>query len=139
MTAQEKPPNRARRVLGEVIFGQGSPGRYVGLGFLGVGVDLAVYAGLIALVVPAVGATIVSSFLGMVTNYVVNARFNFRQRATFTRGARFVVVGIIGLVLSAGILQLMLWQGSGVWAAKVVSLIIVVGAQYVANRLWTFR
>lgn len=121
------------------LFGHKSFGRYVLLGLGGLAVDVGVFAVLIELEVLPVIATVISSFFGIVTNYFLNARFNFGQVPSVSRGSRFIVVGIAGLVLSALILQGMLWLGSGVWLAKGVSLGVVVVAQYVANRFWTFR
>lgn len=122
-----------------MFFGRGSLGRYGLLGLSGVGVDLAVYAGLVVLGVPPVAATVVSSFLGIVTNYVANAVFNFRVRLDRRQAVKFVVVGGIGLVVAAGVLQAALVVGAGVWWAKVISLAVVVPAQFFANRSWTFR
>jgi len=121
------------------LFGRGSIGRYGLLGFSGIAVDVAVYAGLILLGLLPVVATVLSSFLGIVTNYVANAVFNFRVRLGRLQAVKFVAVGVIGLVVAAGVLQLALVLGAGVWWAKVVSLAVVVPGQFFANRIWTFR
>lgn len=122
-----------------MVFGRGSIGRYGVLGFSGIAVDVAVYAGLILVGVIPVVATVVSSFLGIVTNYVANAVFNFRVRLDHRQAVKFITVGAIGLVAAAGVLQLALVLGAGVWWSKVISLAVVVPAQFVANRSWTFR
>lgn len=122
-----------------MVFGRGSIGRYGLLGFSGIAVDVAVYAGLVLVGVIPVVATVVSSFLGIVTNYVANALFNFRVRLDHRQAGKFIVVGAIGLVVAAGILQLALVLGAGVWWSKVISLAVVVPAQFFANRSWTFR
>ncbi len=109
------------------------------MGFSGIAVDVAVYAGLILLGILPVVATVVSSFLGIVTNYVANAVFNFRVRLDRRQAVKFVVVGVIGLVVAAGVLQLALVLGAGVWWAKVVSLAVVIPGQFFANKAWTFR
>jgi len=121
------------------LFGQRSLGRYGLLGLIGLGLDLLVFAVLIAALVLPVVATAISSFVGIVTNYILNARFNFHQ--TLNRGqlVKFVVVGAVGLGLAALLLQVFIWWGAGVWLAKIVSLVIVVLGQYFANKLWTFR
>ena len=122
-----------------MVFGRGSIGRYGLLGFSGIAVDVAVYAGLVLLGVIPVVATVVSSFLGIVTNYVANAVFNFRVRLDHRQAGKFIVVGVIGLVAAAGVLQLALVVGAGVWWSKVISLAVVVPAQFFVNRSWTFR
>ena len=121
------------------VFGRGSIGRYGLLGFSGIAVDVAVYAGLVLVGVLPVVATVLSSFLGIVTNYVANAVFNFRVRLDHRQAVKFIVVGVIGLVVAAGILQVALVVGAGVWWSKVISLAVVVPAQFFANRSWTFR
>ena len=121
------------------FFGRGSLGRYGLLGFSGTAVDLAVYAGLVLVGVIPVIATIVSSFLGIVTNYVANALFNFRVRPNRVQAIKFTAVGIVGLAAAAALLQLALVLGAGVWWSKLVSLVIVIPVQFLANRSWTFR
>ena len=122
-----------------MVFGRGSIGRYGLLGFSGIAVDVAVYAGLVLMGILPVVATVVSSFLGIITNYVANAVFNFRVRLDHRQAVKFIVVGVIGLVVAAGVLQLALFLGAGVWWSKVISLVVVVPAQFFANRSWTFR
>jgi putative flippase GtrA len=121
------------------LFGQRSLGRYGLLGLIGLGLDLLVFAALIAVLVLPVVATVVSSFVGIVTNYVLNARFNFHQALNRNQLVKFVVVGAVGLGLAALLLQVFIWWGAGVWLAKIVSLVIVVLGQYSANKLWTFQ
>jgi putative flippase GtrA len=121
------------------LFARRSLGRYGLLGLIGLGLDLAVFAALIAVLVLPVLATVVSSFVGIVTNYVLNARFNFHQALNRNQLVKFLVVGALGLGFAALLLQVFIWWGAGVWLAKIVSLVIVVLGQYSANRLWTFR
>jgi len=122
-----------------MLFGQRSLGRYGLLGLGGLGLDLLVFAGLIAVLVLPVIATVISSFVGIVTNYVLNARFNFHQALNRRQLLKFVVVGVVGLGLAALLLQVFIWWGAGVWLAKIVSLVVVVLGQYSANKFWTFR
>ncbi len=132
-------PESPQATFWGALFGRGSIGRYGLLGFSGIAVDVAVYAGLILLGILPVVATVVSSFLGIVTNYVANAVFNFRVRLDRLQAVKFVIVGVIGLVVAAGVLQLALILGAGVWWAKVVSLAVVIPGQFFANKVWTFR
>ena len=122
-----------------MVFGRGSIGRYGLIGLGGLLIDFAVYAGLVFVGVIPVFATVLSSFLAIVTNYVANAVFNFRVRLDHRQAVKFITVGVIGLVVAAGILQLALVLGAGVWWSKVISLAVVVPAQFFANRSWTFR
>ena len=101
--------------------------------------DIFAYAGLILLGIIPVVATVVSSFLGILTNYAANAIFNFQVRLSHRQALKFVAVGMVGLVVAAGVLQFALVLGAGVWWSKVISLLVVVPAQFFANRSWTFR
>jgi putative flippase GtrA len=121
------------------LLGRRSLGRYALLGLIGLVIDLGVFGILIAItVIPAI-ATLASSFLGMVTNYALNARFNFYQGFTGRQLGKFVLVGGVGLGFAVLLLELFLWLGVSVWFAKILSLAIVVIGQYSANKLWTFR
>ena len=100
------------------------------MGSFGALIEMAVLPGI---------ATLVSSFLGMVTNYVFNARFNFYQSFSSRQLAKFVFVGAVGLGFAVLLLELFLLWGTGVWVAKIASLVIIVLGQYSANRFWTFR
>jgi len=137
-TEAGKNGSRLRSAI-SALFGQRSLGRYGLLGLIGLGLDLLVFGILIALYVVPIVATAISSFVGIVTNYVLNARYNFHQALRRYQLVRFVVVGVVGLGLAALLLQVFLWWGAGVWLAKIVSLVLVVLGQYLANRLWTFR
>jgi putative flippase GtrA len=121
------------------FFGRGSIGRYGLLGVSGIAVDFTVYALLVVLSVIPVLATVVSSFLGIVTNYVANALFNFRVSLDRSQAVKFLAVGVVGLIVAAGVLQLALWAGAGVWWSKVISLAVVVPVQFFANKVWSFR
>ena len=121
------------------LFGAASFGRYVALGVSGIVIDifsfgLFVFIGLFPLL-----ATMFASFLGIVTNYVANALFNFRVRLRGQQAVRFVTVGLVGLFVAAGFFQTAVELGAGVWWAKVLSLAIVVPVQFLVNRAWTFR
>jgi putative flippase GtrA len=121
------------------VFGQGSLGRYGLLGFTGVAVDVLAYGILITVGTLPLLATLISSFLGIVTNYIANATLNFRVPLRGIQAVKFIAVGVGGLVIAAGILQMVIVLGAGPWWAKVISLVAVVPAQFAVNRAWTFR
>lgn len=123
----------------EKLFGQGSIVRYGLLGLTGVIVDVVIYAGLVILGINHVLATLVSSFLGIRTNYVMNALFNFRVKLDTSRATKFTAVGVVGLVAAAGVLQMAYLLGAGLWWSKAISLAVVVPLQFFANKRWTFE
>lgn len=121
------------------FFGVGSFGRYLVLGLSGIAADVSVFGMLIFLGVFPLAASVSGSFVGIVTNYLANARFNFKVQVRRGQAVKFIVVGLVGLAVAAGIFQLVMLLEAGAWWAKVISLGLVVPAQFLANRLWSFR
>jgi putative flippase GtrA len=78
---------------------------------------------------------------GTVLSFVLNAWFNFRITDQLAvRLARFLGVGMLGWLVSAGLLHLLI----GVWglnqyAAKLAALVVIVLLQYNLNRRVSFR
>jgi len=52
---------------------------------------------------------------------------------------RFGVVGVIGLVVDAGVLTVGMRLGTGPWFGRVVSYLAAATATFSLNRAWTFR
>ncbi len=77
---------------------------------------------------------------GIVSSFVLNRRFNFRQHdEPLRRFAAFFIVGLLGLALSS----LMLFVGVdllrlGELPVKLVSIVVVALVQYMLNRDWSF-
>jgi len=130
---------KSRGDLWHQVFGHGSVGRYAVLGLSGLAVDVALYIPLVLVGFAPVIATVVSSLSGVVTNYVANAVWNFRVPLRGTSGLKFFLIGVVGLGLSAAIVQFGVMWGAGAWGSKAVSLLIVVPGQYLGHKYWTFR
>ncbi len=135
----ESKSSRLFRSLATGLFGVASFGRYLVLGVSGIVVDVVTFGVLIVLGVFPLLASVTGSFLGIVTNYVANALFNFKVRVRGSQAIRFIVVGVTGLAVAAGIFQLVMVVGAGAWWAKVISLGLVIPAQFLVNRHWSFR
>ena len=78
---------------------------------------------------------------GTLLSFTLNAWLNFRITDRIAvRLARFVGVGMLGWLVSAGLLQLLIggW-GVNKYAAKLVVLGVIVLLQYNLNRLVSFR
>jgi putative flippase GtrA len=139
------PPQRPAAVRGAGprrpgLFGPASVGRYGLIGVSGVTLDTVLFVALTAAGVPPVPATVTSTLAGIVNNYVLNARLNFGTSLNLSSGARFITVGLIGLGVAAVSLHLLIEvAGLSPLAAKLVSVPVVVAAQFVANKHWSFR
>ncbi len=121
------------------LFGEASVGRYAVIGISGVTLDLVVFAVLTRGGLPPVPATVLSTLAGIGNNYVLNARFNFRTGVDLVSGRRFLLVGLLGLAVAALSLQALIAFGLDPLVAKLVSLPVVLAAQFLANKHWTFR
>lgn len=114
---------------------------YAAIGASGAALDFVVYA-LLATYAgwPPVLSTATGVSLGIVNNFFLNAWFNFRVRDHLLRrfGA-FYVVGLVGVVLSMAIVGVATWAlHLGPIAAKLLSILPVVLAQFLVNRRWAF-
>lgn len=121
------------------LFGDGSVGRYAVIGLSGVTLDTLLFAALTSGGVDPILATVVSTLAGIANNYMLNARFNFRTRFNVVHLRRFTTVGLVGLVVAAGSLQLLIDAGMAPLPAKLVSLPCVLVSQFLANKHWAFR
>ena len=125
--------------LWELTSGRGSVGRYGVIGVTGVAIDFVLFALLIRAGLFPVLATTISTLAGITNNYTWNSLLNFRLKLSGKRGAKFLTVGLIGLATSAGLLQLLITLGLDPITAKWLSIPVVVGGQFLANKYWTFR
>lgn len=81
-----------------------------------------------------------SVLLGITSSFVLNRRYNFKVKdKTKQRFVIFLCVGLFGLCLS----NLILWFGIDVWKndgmiVKFLSIIFVVGFQFLINKFITF-
>jgi len=121
------------------LFGDASVGRYAVIGVSGVLLDTFLFILLTDLGVPPVAATALSTVAGILNNYFLNARFNFRTSANLVHLGRFLTVGLLGLAVAVLSLQILISAGMDALPAKLVSLPCVLVAQFLANKHWTFR
>jgi len=86
-------------------------------------------------------ANFISVSAGITNNFFLNARLNFRvSDQLLRRFAAFYAVGMVGLALSAAILELGVgWLGFSARIAKASSIVIVVVTQYSLNKVLAFR
>jgi len=122
-----------------ILSGEASVGRYAVIGVSGVLLDTLLFVLLTGVGVVPVAATAMSTSAGIVNNYILNARYNFRTSLNLVHLRRFLTVGLLGLAVAAGSLQLLISAGMSSLPAKLVSLPCVLVSQFLANKYWTFR
>jgi dolichol-phosphate mannosyltransferase len=122
-----------------LLFGEASVGRYAVIGVSGVVLDTLLFVLLSHVGVVPVAATVVSTLAGILNNYFLNAHFNFRASPNLVQLRRFLTVGLLGLAVAAGTLQLLIAAGMAPLPAKLVSLPCVLVSQFLANKHWAFR
>jgi putative flippase GtrA len=120
------------------LFGDSSVGRYSVIGLSGVTLDTLLFVALTRGGIVPVVATVMSTVAGILNNYILNARFNFRTRLSIVHFRRFATVGLVGLAVAAGSLQLLIAAGMSPFPAKLVSLPCVLVSQFLANKHWAF-
>lgn len=116
--------------------------RYCVIGLSGVTIDLVVFVLLYRFLdVQRDLANFISVSCGILNNFVLNVRYNFRVRdRLLARFLSFYAVGAIGI----GLTSLMFWLlvdhlGFDTLVTKVLSLFVVVVTQYSLNRAVSFR
>ena len=77
---------------------------------------------------------------GVTASFSLNRKYNFCKTDILQeRAAKFVVVALIGMVVSSGIIMILIDQDIDARVAKVVAMGAIFVAQFIANASWTFR
>ena len=85
-------------------------------------------------------ANVVSITAGISVSFSLNRKYNFRKLdAPAIRATKFVTVALAGMGVSTLCIMLLLSGGIDVRIAKVISMIVIFGLQFVINTVWTFR
>ncbi len=135
MTADTAPGWTLSRLVGP-----SSVGRYALIGISGVALDTLLFVLFTSLGMAPLPATVLSTLAGITNSYVLNATLNFQTGFGGTSAVRFLLVGLLGLVIAAVSLQLLIDQaGLAPIVAKLASLPCVLVAQFLANKYWSFR
>ncbi len=114
--------------------------KYAVIGLGAVAIDAGLFLLLDARGMSPLPAQIISVSTAVVFSFVMNARYNFGTRDKVAkRFASFAVVNLIGFFVGLAII-LGLTEADVVSAAvaKLVSIPVVTGMQYVLNANWTF-
>lgn len=120
----------------------GQPVRFLVVGVAGYGINLAVFAGLYALGIPYIPASVLSYAIANALMYLGNRYFTFRlgHEGFWSAYARYMLVGGIVVGLNAAILAALV-EGTGIDAriGQAISLLLITPAAFVLFKRWTFR
>lgn len=115
--------------------------RYSIFGAAGVFSDFLVFAGLLALHVPYIGANAVGHIAGTSGSFVLNRNLNFRIFDKWVR--RFLIflgVSLVGLTVSTALLWTFVeFAELTPVAAKILVLPLILVVQFLLNNFFTFR
>jgi len=113
---------------------------YFAIGLTGMTLDFLLFFLLTRASMNYLAANIVSTSAGIINNYFLNYRFNYRLRGSFLHGmASFYLIGISGLAAGTGLLFLLSSVlGINKLAAKAVVLATIPVCQFLLNSKYTF-
>jgi putative flippase GtrA len=112
------------------------------VGVSGYVVNLAVYAALLKGADLDYRLAATGSFVVAVTNnYLWNRLWTFRHsRGNFAfQGVRFFVVALIAYVGNLLILTVLVELGAGEIVSQAIAIVLVTPANFIGNKLWSFR
>ena len=112
------------------------------IGGLSVFVDFAVF-GLLSCFFPKyyLLANVISVNCGIINSFLLNRYFNFKVKNKFVlRFIVFYLVGLVGLLISSGLLFLMVNLGEmSLFISKIATIFVVTVFQFTLNKNVTFK
>ena len=112
------------------------------IGVLSVSIDFAVF-GVLTYFFPDyyILANVISVNCGIINSFLLNRHFNFKvKNKSVFRFMIFYVVGIMGLLISSGVLYLMVDLGNmNLLISKGATIFVVTLFQFILNKNVTFR
>jgi putative flippase GtrA len=114
--------------------------RFCAVGASGYGVNLAVYATLLAVGVHYLAAAAISFIVAALSNYAWNRAWTFRTSGTpvLGEGARALTVSALSLGANQLFLAVLVAAGAGHLAAQAVAIVLATPFTFAANKLWAF-
>ena len=97
------------------------------VGLANTGVDLAIFASLVALAAPALGANIGAWLVAVCFSYLVNSRWSFERDTSLHEGWALLRFISLGALISLGISSLaviLLPPLIGLWPAKILGVVV---------------
>jgi dolichol-phosphate mannosyltransferase len=114
--------------------------KFCTVGLSGYVVNLAVFAGLLALDVHYLAAAVCSFAVSVTNNYWWNRHWTFRRERGHLvyQGMRFLLVSLIALGVNLAALTTLVALGVSKLPAQAVAIALVTPWNFVANKLWSF-
>lgn len=115
--------------------------KYSVIGVMGATLDFATFAVLTThLNFPYLIANLISATLGIINNFILNWKFNFKVTdKIFKRFLSFYLIGTIGIGISSGLLYLLIdILKINALFSKLLTIAVVVAIQYTYNKKVTF-
>jgi putative flippase GtrA len=86
-------------------------------------------------------ANTISINIGIITSFILNRHYNFKMKdRVFIRFLTFYLIGLLGLVISSGILVVMIeWLSYNEYVSKMFSLVVIAIIQFLLNKFITFK
>lgn len=110
---------------------------YVVIGGISAGLDFGIFLFFVAIHISPVIATALSFLLSSIFNYCANRSLVFKERGMRTM-IRYVILVGVNAGASSGLVGLGMFVGLSPTISKGVSMVIIVGFNFVMMRRWVF-
>jgi putative flippase GtrA len=116
-------------------------GKFLVVGAVGYGINLAVYTALIHAGLHYLVAAACSFVVAVTCNYMWNRHWTFRDQRGHVgaQGARFFVVSLASLGANLVLLEVLVTLGTSKFLGQAIAIVLVTPLNFVGNKLWSFR
>ena len=118
--------------------GMGTVFRFAVVGAITTTLDLVLFAGLTAAAVTPALANVFSYSCGILLSYILNRAWTFGVEASRVQAFKFVISTLTGLLISTLLVAVLMTIIPAMYA-KLVSIPIVFGWNYLMARAWVFN
>lgn len=114
--------------------------KFCTVGAIGYGVNLVVYAALVAEGLHYNLAAACSFLVAVTNNYTWNRLWTFRGQRGHVgyQGLRFFVVSLLALAANEVLLTMFVAAGAGKVVGQAIAIVLVTPVNFVGNKLWSF-
>jgi putative flippase GtrA len=115
--------------------------KFCAVGAVGYGINLAVYAAVLAAGLHYLLAATCSFLVAVTSNYTWNRLWTFHDRraGVAVQGMRFLIVSVVCLGANLLLLDMLIRLGVGKLLGQAIAIVLVTPLNFVGNKLWSFR